>query len=336
MDRTEQSVTFVEFDNICTVSIHAIQGRGMDDGPPLTDADSKNIKSLLSQCRGLANKVSRCLNIEINRSELSSMMRRYVPNQPFKVSPMLFDFIEENLRVNELTEGDFDFTIGPLLNALKSMSNPQARENKDQIRAILTRVGSRHITLDKATSAVIIDAPDMMIASGATIKGFAVKYMANHLIANGVTSGYINMSGSIYVIGSRPDNTPWRTAIANPAHNDVVIGSIALRDQGVLLATTDDRGFEKGTRRYRHLINPYTGELRRPGLISATCVADDPWIADIMGTVLFLIGLERSIPVMDQLSAAHDIDIAYIAIDEQGHIHTSPSIQWINPDNVRL
>ena len=69
MSIVEQSATFIEFDNLFTVVIHAIQGRGMHDGEPLTEKDKKDIKVLLSECRGIANKVSRCLNTQINRAE---------------------------------------------------------------------------------------------------------------------------------------------------------------------------------------------------------------------------------------------------------------------------
>ena len=334
MSIVEQSATFIEFDNLFTVVIHAIQGRGMHDGEPLTEKDKKDIKVLLSECRGIANKVSRCLNTQINRAELSSLMRRYEVNKPFKVSPMLYEFLDANLHVYDLSDGDYDFTVTPLTIAWREIDEKGLTNYDDILNEILPRVGAEHVELVPETSSVILKIPNMRLDHGASYRGYTLHYIKEHLQRSGVTSGYINMGGNLYMIGRKPDGTSWRTSIINHLDDGKPIGIIELENKAIASATVDERGYVKGTRLYRHLINPYTGKKRESGLFSVTCVSDSPWVADILTTVLFLIGLERGEKFMKELSKDMGVYIAYSAVNNDGEVFLSPSLEFVPVEDL--
>ncbi|MDD2426667.1 MAG: FAD:protein FMN transferase [Eubacteriales bacterium] len=329
MSIEEQSTTFNEFDNLITVVIHSIQGRGMQDADPLSDKDRKDIKVLLSECRGIANKVSRCLNTTINRAEMSSLMRRYEVNKPFKISPMLYEFLEYNLLVYDLSDGDYDFTVAPLTIAWREIDEKGLTDYGDMLSEALSRVGAQHVELLPETSSVILKLPNMRLDHGVSYRGYTLKYMKEHLIKNGVTSGYINMGGNLHMIGRKPDGSSWRTSLINQLDEGNTIGVVELEDEAIASATVDERGYVKGTRLYRHLINPYTGEKRETGLFSVTCVSDSPWVADITTTVLFLIGLERGEKFMKVLSEKTGAFLAYSAVNNKGEVFVSPKLEFV-------
>lgn len=329
MSIEDQSTTFNEFDNLITVVIHSIQGRGVHDGDPLTDKDKKDIKVLLSECHGIANKVSRCLNTKINRAELSSLMRRYEVNKPFKISPMLYEFIEANLHVYDLVDGDYDFTVTPLTIAWREIDEKGLTDYDDMLSEALLRVGAKHVELVPETSSVILKIPNMRLDHGASYRGYTLRYMKQHLLRSGVTSGYINMGGNLYIIGRKPDGSSWRTSLINQLDEGNPIGVIELEGKAIASATVDERGYVKGTRLYRHLINPYTGKKRETGLFSVTCVSDSPWLADITTTVLFLIGLERGEKFMKTISEEMDVFITYSAINSEGEVFVSPNLEFL-------
>jgi thiamine biosynthesis lipoprotein len=325
----EQSTTFNEFENLITVVIHSMQGRGMRDGDPLTEKDKKDIKVLLSECRGIANKVSRCLNTRINRAELSSLMRRYEVDKPFKISPMLYEFIEANLHVYELAEGDYDFTVTPLTIGWREIDEKGLTDYDDMLQEALSRVGAEYVELVPETSSIILKLPNMRLDHGASYRGYTLRYMKEHLVKNGVTSGYINMGGNLHMIGRKPDGSSWRTSLLNQLDQGNPIGVIELEDKAIASATIDERGYVKGTRLYRHLINPYTGKKRDTGLFSVSCVSDSPWVADITTTVFFLIGLERGEKFMKQISEEMDVFTAYTAVNSNGDVFVSPSLEFV-------
>lgn len=329
MSIEEQSTTFNEFNNLITIVIHSIQGRGMQNEEPLTEKDRKDIKMLLSECHGIANKVSRCINTQINRSELSSLMRRYEVNKPFKISPMLYEFIEANLHVYELTDGDYDFTVTPLTIAWREIDEKGLTDYDDMLKNALLRVGAKYVELVPETSSVIFKKPNMHLDHGVSYRGYTLRYMKKHLLKNGVTSGYINMGGNLYMIGRKPDGSSWRTSLINQLDAGNPIGVIELENKAIAAATIDERGYAKGTRLYRHLINPYTGEKRETGLFTVTCVSDSPWVADVTTTVLFLIGLERGEEFMKALSEEMDVFIAYSAVNNKGEVFISPDLEFV-------
>lgn len=330
----ELSTTFNEFNNLVTLVIHSIHGRGMEDGEPLTDKDRKDIKVLLSEGRGIVNRVYRCLDTTINRAELSSLLRRYEVNKPFKVSPMLYDFIEANLLVYELTEGDYDFTVPPLTFAWREIDEKKLTDYDAMIREALLRVGAKHVELVPETSSVILKLPNMHLDYGTSYRGYTIKYLNEHLVKNGVTSGYINMGGNLHMIGNKTDGKQWRTSLINKLDNGKLIGVIELKDKSIASATVNERGYVKGIRLYRHLIDPYTGEKRKFGLSDITCVSDSPWAADISTTVLFLLGLERGEKFMKELSEKLGIFLAYAAVDNNGKVYVSPKLKFVPADSL--
>ncbi|MFA6691330.1 MAG: FAD:protein FMN transferase, partial [Saccharofermentanales bacterium] len=82
------------------------------------------------------------------------------------------------------------------------------------------------------------------------------------------------------------------------------------------------------------LINPYTGKKRESGLFSVTCVSDSPWVADILTTVLFLIGLERGEKFMKELSKEMGVYIAYSAVNNDGEVFLSPSLEFVPVEDL--
>lgn len=136
------------------------------------------------------------------------------------------------------------------------------------------------------------------------------------------------------MIGRKPDGSSWRSSLINQLDEGSSIGVIELQDKAIASATVDERGYVKGTRLYRHLINPYTGKKRDTGLFSVSCISDSPWVADITTTVIFLIGLERGEKFMKQISEEMNVFIAYTAVNNKGEVFVSPSLEFVPAGDI--
>ena len=63
-------------------------------------------------------------------------------------------------------------------------------------------------------------------------------------------------------------------------------------------------------------------------------MSDSPWVAAILPTVLFLIGLERGEKFMKELSKEMGVYIAYAAVNNDGEVFLSPSLEFVPVEDL--
>lgn len=93
--------------------------------------------------------------------------------------------------------------------------------------------------------------------------GFGKEYAADRAVAvlhdAGQRHGFVNLGGDIRVLGPRVDGSPWRFGIQHPRRAEATIASVDLTE-GALASSGDyERYFERGGKRYCHILNPFTG-----------------------------------------------------------------------------
>ena len=134
-----------------------------------------------------------------------------------------------------------------------------------------------------------------MVDLGAVAKGYLGDKLAEMLKDDGVTSALLDLGGNIRAVGEKPDGSPWRIAVRDPA-GEGVIGTLPLRDETAATSGGYERYFvdEDGEIRW-HIIDPATGYPAKAGLISVTVIGKDGLRCDGLSTALFVMGREKSV-----------------------------------------
>jgi thiamine biosynthesis lipoprotein len=248
-------------------------------------------------------------------SELSRF-NRHRGDAPFALSRDTFAVFRLAQEVSAATDGAFDITVAPWVDAWGFGPGRAQRVVPDaEVAALEQGVGWRMLTLDERNSTVAKAVVEMRADLSGIAKGYAVDGAAEALDALGFADYMVEAGGEIRARGRNADGRPWQIAIERPdavpqrAHRIVPL-------TGLAMATSGDYRiyFERDGQRYCHEIDPATGRPIRHGLASVTVVAPDCGYADAMATALIVLGPERG----RALAAARNVAALFIVREGDG------------------
>jgi FAD:protein FMN transferase len=192
-------------------------------------------------------------------------------------------------RFSVMTSGDFDITVGPLMELWRDTASLGRLPDRDTLSIALRQVGYAKLRLYDHRQAELL-APGMKIDLGGIGKGYAVDLIVNKLKAAGVATALINFGGSsIYALGSPPGEPGWEIGIQGT--DGEVRGMIHLRDMALSTSGSMGKFWTIGGKRYGHLIDPRNGmPVTEPRM--ATVVAASATAAEALTKPLVLRGKE--------------------------------------------
>ena len=229
--------------------------------------------------------------------------------------------------VSEATDGAFDITVAPLVNAwgfgFKSGQLPTDAQ-VDSLRAL---VGYKSITF--ANGIISKENPGTVIDLSAIAKGFGTDQVANLLMEHGVKNFMVEIGGEIVTRGNNPKGKAWHIGINRPVedstgtHNEIQ-EVIAVHDRA--MATSGNyRNFyitEDG-RKVSHTIDPSTGRPVQHSLLSSTVLAPTCAMADAFATSFMVMGIEKAKEVV---KAHPELQAYFIYTDSTGTYKTWQNI----------
>ncbi len=118
--------------------------------------------------------------------------------------------------------------------------------------------------------------------------------------------------GELGTIGGKADGLPWLVGIQHPRREDAYIALAKL--SGLCMATSGDyRTTFSADRKNHHIFNPATGHSPAD-FCSVTIVAPSATDADGLTKVVFVMGIEKAMKVIEPLK---DIDVMFVTKDEK-------------------
>ncbi|MEO0788113.1 MAG: FAD:protein FMN transferase [Bacteroidota bacterium] len=239
-----------------------------------------------------------------------------------KVSKECFELIRRSIHISRLTAGSFDITVGPLKKLYNFKGKGFAMPSQRRIRETLQCVGFHRIVLDDRTHTVKLTHPKTRIGFEAIGKGYASDRVKKLWLQSGVTSGFINASGDLNVIGCKANGEPWNIGIADPDKPDTIKLHLPLRNNAVATSGDYEQFFLYRGKRYSHNINPHTGAPLSE-VKSVTVCSPSAELSDALATAIGVKGISDGINFVNQLPNTHAI-----IIDSKNHYHFSKHFSY--------
>ena len=216
------------------------------------------------------------------------------------------------------TGGALDVTVYPAVRAWGFTTGEYRVPDGDEIEEIIGKIGYDKVGLSDGAATL---PGGFMVDLGAVAKGYLGDKLAETLERDGVNSALLDLGGNIRALGEKPDGSPWRVAVRDPA-GDGVIGTLPLRDETAATSGGYERYFvdDDGEVRW-HIIDPATGYPAKAGLISVTVIGKDGLRCDGLSTALFVMGAEQAEEFWQKKR-----DFEMILVTEDGKILLTPGV----------
>ena len=202
------------------------------------------------------------------------------------VEPWLFDLLKRCRRLHEHTNGAFDLTVGPLMQAWGFYGDGGRVPDADALAEARRRAGMRLVNLDEAQRAVRFAREGVALDFGAIGKGYAVDEAIHILREAGVERAFLHGGTStMYGLGQPADAEAWNVAIVDPGAADEPVAVVALRDEALSVSAASGKSFEFEGVCYGHVLDPRLGKPVRGAALAAAAAASAE-TADAVSTAL--------------------------------------------------
>jgi thiamine biosynthesis lipoprotein len=220
--------------------------------------------------------------------------------------------------VNRESQGAFDISIGPLVNAWGFGYTEASEIDSSLVRELLPLVGMDQIRIENGI--IVKDNPGVLLDMNAIAQGYAVDVIYEFFLSEGLENYLVEIGGEVRTKGTNPRGTSWRVGIDRPVEGLQIPGAdlqaiIEISDQSLATSGNYRRFYEKDGKKYAHTINPKTGWPVRHGLLSATVLTRDCMMADAWATAFMVMGTEKSIRFLEDRK---DLQAYLIYNDENG------------------
>ena len=226
-------------------------------------------------------------------------------------SAMFQEVFELAQTVNRETDGAFDITVAPLVNAWGFGFKHEQLPTRHQVDSLL-KIRNQY---DFAAIA----------------KGYGSDVVARLFRSRGVKNFMVEIGGEIVTQGISEKRVPWKIGVTKPTDDSLSVSGelqTVLNVTDMAMATSGNyRNFYyKGGKKYAHTIDPKTGYPVQHSLLSATVLAKSCATADAYATSFMVMGVERAKALLER----HPELMAYFIFsqpDGSNAVWFSPSLK---------
>lgn len=230
------------------------------------------------------------------------------------------EVLEFSLRIAEETDGAFS----PAMGALTELWNVNAGgpvPSPDAVTKAMRHADYR--TFSQQGTSVMKSDGEAKLDFGAVGKGYAAQKLVEYLKEQ-LEWGLVSLGGNVGVFGQKPDGTPYKIGITNPADTAGIVGYLLIDGGFVSVSGDYERYFEENGVRYHHILDPRTGYPADSGLSSAAVWSKDGARADALSTALFVMGADRAMEYYEE----HPGEFEAVLITDTNEILLTPGLTW--------
>ena len=250
-------------------------------------------------------------------------------NRDTVVNKMFSDVFARAMKISDSTNGAFDITVAPLVNAWGFGFKGGAMPSRHQVDSLKALVGYHKVSLTNGR--VSKTDPRIMLDCSSIAKGYGCDVVAKFLSAKGIDNYMVEIGGEIVTRGICEKRLPWKIGVTKPTDDSLNVNQeiqtiINVTDKAMATSGNYRNFYYKNGRKYAHTIDPTTGYPVQHNILSSTVIADDCATADAYATAFMVMGLDKAKTILSR----HPELMAYFILasdDGTNKVWFSPSMK---------
>lgn len=233
------------------------------------------------------------------------------------VDDHFINVFNKSIEVSQQTDGLFDITVAPVINAWGFGFTKKAHVDSAMIDSLLGFIGYQMLRLDGKK--LIKEKPQTILDCNAIAQGYTIDVLATFLESKSINNYLVEVGGEVKAKGKKNTNGYWTVGIDQPNEAPVdgrpLKAIIQLKDRALATSGNYRKFYVEDGKKFAHIIDPHTGYPAKHNLLSATVVAADCATADAYATAFMVMGMEKA----KQFLAAHkelQLEVFFIYDDD--------------------
>lgn len=266
----------------------------------ITYQSDKNLK-------GEIEAALKTVDSEFSMFNSNSTVAKINRDEKPELSEMFMEVYDLAQTVSEETNGAFDITVAPLVNAWGFGFKTQQMPDKHQIDSILSFVGKDKFKVIKNGTKRVPQKSDKrtMLDFSAIAKGYGSDIVARLLRSNDIKNFMVEIGGEIVTCGNSEKRLPWKIGVTKPVDDSLSVDNelqtiLNITDKAMATSGNYRKFYYKGGKKYAHTINPKTGFPVQHNILSATVITKNCAVADAYATAFMVIGMEETKKVLER------------------------------------
>jgi thiamine biosynthesis lipoprotein len=252
----------------------------------------------------------------------NSIISKINRNEPDVVVDEVFTALFEMSKdVYVKSEGAFDPTIGPLVNAWGFGYTDRMKVDQHVVDSLLPFIGFDKVRIEGYK--IIKSNPHIQFDFNAIAQGYSVDLAGEFLEEKGIQNYLIDIGGEVLGKGKKPGGELWKLGIEKPSDNaeygEGLKAIVHLENRAMATSGNYRKFYEEDGIRYSHTIDPKTGYPVQHSLLSVSVLADDCATADAWATAFMISGLENSKELLHKIKG---LEAYFIYSGQNGELQT--------------
>lgn len=227
--------------------------------------------------------------------------------------------------VAESTNGKFDCTLAPVINAWGFGFTEKTKIDSSTILSLLKKVGYKKISM-KGDS--LLHNPSLLqLDFNALAQGYTVDVIAAFLTGRGIKNYMVEVGGELKARGRNANGKIWRIGIEKPSPEIDEYNRfetvVELPNKALATSGSYRKFYMQNGEKYAHTIDPHTGYPVKHKLLSVTVVTENTMLADAYATAFMVMGVPKT---KNYLKKHSSLDAYLIYTNRKGEWET-----WATP-----
>lgn len=238
-----------------------------------------------------------------------------------ELSDMFCELWNLSSRINKDTNGAFDVTVAPLVNAWGFGFKSGQMPDKAQVDSLKQYIGMDKLKLVNVGGKRYIEKANknIMVDFSAIAKGFGSDVVARYLESKGIQNFMIEIGGEVVTKGMSPKRLPWKIGVTKPSDdkaqaNNEIQTILNVTDKAMATSGNYRNFYYKNGKKYAHTIDPKSGYPVQHSLLSSTVLARTCAEADAYATSFMVMGIDKAEKIIDR----HNDLMGYLIYDDNG------------------